>query len=163
MTELSKLKPIFLPNAVNLLLNSLNASISSICSFIMSAPSSTKNGENIVTDLINTLPDNIYVNSPTRNNGSCVLSRRMLQLVARERSARQWTNWRSRGNPNRGVSTIEVVFSVHWSVQRLHNASPLEAKSNQRVSWSYGRWVGVDWVSNPVPGGITGPPCSWGI
>jgi hypothetical protein len=45
----------------------------------------------VVTDLINALPGS--ANSPTRNNGSCVLSRWMLQFVVRQQSARQWTGW----------------------------------------------------------------------
>jgi hypothetical protein len=77
--------------------------------------------EDTVTDLIIALPGNSSVNSPTRNNGSCVVNRRMVQRV------NELAGWRSLGNPNRGVSTMEVVFSVRWSVPWLYNASPLVA------------------------------------
>jgi hypothetical protein len=46
--------------------------------------------------------------------------------------ANELAGWRSRGNPNRGVSTMEAVFSMRWSVPRLYNASPLVANLDYR-------------------------------
>jgi hypothetical protein len=51
---------------------------------------------------------------PTRNNGNC-LSGRILELVARQQSARQWTRW---------VAITWFVFSA-WSVWSLYNEDPL--------------------------------------
>jgi hypothetical protein len=66
--------------------------------------------------------------------------------------ANELAGWRSRGNPKRGVSAMEALFSVRWSVPRLYNASPLVAcrsvKSRETYSteerkvhsaWGYNR------------------------
>jgi hypothetical protein len=45
-------------------------------------------------------------------------------LLGSSQRAKELAEWRSRANPNRGVSTMEAVFSVRWSVPRLYNASP---------------------------------------
>jgi hypothetical protein len=49
------------------------------------------------------------------------------KLLGSSQRANEMAGWRSRGNPIRGVSTMEAVFSVRWSVPRLYNASPLVA------------------------------------
>jgi hypothetical protein len=72
-------------------------------------------------------------------------------LLGSSQRANELAGLRSRGNPNRGVSTMVTVFSVRWSVSRLYNATPLVDN------------LGINLVVYPVPGGITGPPCSWGI
>jgi hypothetical protein len=49
---------------------------------------------------------------------------------------------------------METVFSV-GSATRLYNEDPESARSPE------GRWSRRK--GNPVPVGLTGPPCSWGI
>jgi hypothetical protein len=48
-------------------------------------------------------------------------------LLDSSQRANELAGWRSRGKPNRGVSTMEAVFSVRLSMPRLYNASPLVA------------------------------------
>jgi hypothetical protein len=53
-------------------------------------------------------------------------------LLVSSQRANELPAWRSRGNPNRIVSTMEAVFSVRWSVPRLYNASHIVANLETR-------------------------------